>query len=112
MNWAACPRSAFAASAGDLSGAYILVERARPRLVILGQELTRHPDFSGLLAMFRVMEIAWLQIGSGDGADGTPFLDPSLSGPAMLPALHASLARPAETLPPPAGAGADRQGTA
>src|SRR5690606_1684880 len=50
--------------ASDLSGAYVRVEQAEPKLVILGAELMRHPDFPGLLAMFRVMGIAWMRIAS------------------------------------------------
>lgn len=94
------PEIRLCGQASDLSGAYVLVEQAEPRLVILGPELTRHPDFPGLLAMFRVMGIAWLQIGSGVGADGAPLLDPALPGAGMLPALRASLARPVETVSP------------
>ncbi|NGM47159.1 chemotaxis protein CheB [Rhodobacter sp. SGA-6-6] len=85
--------------ASDLSGAYVRVEEVEPKLVILGPELMRHPDFPGLLAMFRVMGIAWMRIASGPpppGAGGqAPALDPALPPAAMLAAIRAALARPA-----------------
>lgn len=85
--------------ASDLSGAYVRVEQAEPKLVILGAELMRHPDFPGLLAMFRVMGIAWMRIASEavpPGAGGeAPALDPALPAAEMLAAIRAALARSA-----------------
>lgn len=85
--------------ASDLSGAYVRVEQAEPKLVILGPELMRHPDFPGLLAMFRVMGITWMRIASdivpsGPGGEA-PALDPALPAAEMLAAIRAALARSA-----------------
>ena len=107
--------------ASDLSSAYVRVEQAEPKLVIIGPELMRHPDFPGLLAMFRVMGIVWMRIASdivppGPGGEA-PALDPALPAAQMLAAIRTALARPAAqpaTLPqkaqapPPGRARADR----
>lgn len=90
--------------ASDLSGAYVRVEQAEPKLVILGPELMRHPDFPGLLAMFRVMGIAWMRIASETEPPGpggqAPALDPALPAAGMLAAIRAALARPTTQAPP------------
>lgn len=100
--------------ASDLSGAYVRVEQAEPKLVILGPELMRHPDFPGLLAMFRVMGIAWMRIVSDTVPPGpggqAPALDPGLPAGDMLAAIHAALASSASQPAPlpqkaPAAAG-------
>ena len=88
--------------AGDLSGAYILVEQAEPNLVILGSELVRNPDFDGLLAMFRVMGIRWMRIASDLPVTGAaaqaPVLDPSLPPAQLLARIEAAMA--AAQMPP------------
>jgi two-component system chemotaxis response regulator CheB len=91
--------------AGDLSGAYVLVEQTEPKLVILGPELLRHPDFSGLLAMFRVMGITWMRLPSDPVPPGpaaaAPVLDTGLTGDHLMQAITAALARPAAPFVPP-----------
>ncbi|MFZ1483026.1 MAG: hypothetical protein WAT25_19890, partial [Paracoccaceae bacterium] len=74
----AAPEIRLCGQAGELSGAYVLIEQKEPKLVILGSELSRHPDFGGLLAMFRVMAITWMRIASdsqpGEAAAQAPVL--------------------------------------
>ncbi len=101
----AAPEIRLCGQAGELSGAYVLIEQKEPKLVILGSELSRHPDFGGLLAMFRVMAITWMRIASdsqpGEAAAQAPVLDPALPAPAMLAQIRAALARaPAQAAPP------------
>jgi two-component system chemotaxis response regulator CheB len=93
------PGIAIAGHASDLSGAYVLVEQKEPKLVILGPELARHPDFGGILAMFRVMGITWMRIASDppppDPVGRAPALDTSLPVAGMMAQIRAALARPA-----------------
>lgn len=92
------PGLSLCGQAGDLSGTYVLVEQQEPKLVILGAELIRHPDFEGLLAMFRVMGIAWMRIASDPDLSGpysqAPVLDPSQSVTAMMAQIRAALSHP------------------
>lgn len=95
------PRLALCGQAGDLSGAYVLVEQKEPKVVLLGPELARHPDFEGLLAMFRVMGITWLRIGADASAAGPAALalDPALPADQMFARIEAALRQPATTVP-------------
>ena len=89
--------------ANDLSGAYVQVEQTEPQLVIVGSELTRHPSFPGLLAMFRVMNISWIKLepeGALLDSDTTvPVVSPSLTGSALRSVILNSISRPAPPLP-------------
>ncbi|MDQ2067032.1 CheB methylesterase domain-containing protein [Xinfangfangia sp. CPCC 101601] len=89
------PRVKLCGQAGDLSGAYIRVEQAEPKIVLLGSEMTRHPDFPGLLAMFRVMGITWLRIGNEAARPGASeaVLNPEDSPEAMLTSICNALAK-------------------
>lgn len=82
--------------AGDLSGTYVLVEQTEPKLVILGTELVRHPEFEGLRAMFRVMGIRWMRLASDQPVTGAatqaPVLDPGLPAPQLAAQIRAALA--------------------
>ncbi len=64
--------------------------------MILGTELARHPEFEGLLAMFRVMGIRWMRIASDQPVSGqaalAPVLDPTLPAPALAAKIEAALA--------------------
>lgn len=101
---AALPEVRLCGQAGDLSGAYVRVEQAEPKLVILGPEMTRHADFPGLLAMFRVMGITWMRIGSETLAETTafsaPVIDPTLPAPRLLDTIRNALARSDTSAPP------------
>ena len=92
------PQIRLCGNASDLSGAYVLVERVEPRLVILGPELLHHPDFPGLLAMFRVMGITWMRLPSDIAAPpamaGVPVLDPGQPAAALSQSITAALAHP------------------
>ncbi|SEB73914.1 CheB methylesterase domain-containing protein [Rhodobacter sp. 24-YEA-8] len=46
----------------DLSSAYMLSESSEPALALIGSDLTRLPEFEGLLSLFRVAQTAWLEI--------------------------------------------------
>ncbi len=95
----ALPQLQACGQAGDLSGTYVLAEQREPKLVILGTELVRHPEFDGLLAMFRVMGIRWMRLASDLAVSGAaaqaPVLDPTLPGPALLQRIEAAMAQPA-----------------
>ncbi len=59
--------------AQDLSSAYMLCERFEPELALIGKELTRLPEFEGLLSLLRVAGTAWIEIPEtlpGDGGTG------------------------------------------
>jgi two-component system chemotaxis response regulator CheB len=95
--------------ASDLSGAYIRIEETEPKLVIIGAELTLHPNFPGLLAMFRVMNITWMRLGPDRAvpaaAAAAPMLDANLPPEHLLVAIRkAMLAGPVATvsIPTPA----------
>lgn len=91
----ALPEIRLCGQAGDLSGAYVRVEQAEPKLVILGPEMTRHADFPGLLAMFRVMGITWMRIASETSADSAAVsaavIDPTLPPPQLLASIRSAL---------------------
>ena len=59
--------------AQDLSSAYMLCERLEPDLALIGRELTRLPEFEGLVSLLRVAGMAWIEIPDilpGDGGSG------------------------------------------
>ncbi|WP_112309073.1 chemotaxis protein CheB [Pseudogemmobacter bohemicus] len=58
--------------AQDLSSAYILSESCEPSLALIGSELTRLPEFEGLLSLFRVSETAWLEIPESPPGESRP----------------------------------------
>lgn len=78
--------------ARDLSEAYILTEREEPQLALVSQDLVRHPDFEGLISLFRVLGILWLKvdpIGSAARARPKEWVITADVSPAALRALVA-----------------------
>lgn len=62
---AARPGMTIVGRAADLSSTYILAERTEPDVVLVARELAQHPDFEGLISLFRVVGISWLEIPPG-----------------------------------------------
>ncbi|MCB6176777.1 CheB methylesterase domain-containing protein [Rhodobacter sp. Har01] len=46
----------------DPSSTYILAEREAPDVVLVARDLADHPDFEGLVSLFRVVGIAWVEV--------------------------------------------------
>lgn len=84
--------------AGDLSGTYVLVEQQNPKLVLLGAELVQNPEFDGLIALFRAMEIRWMQLGmhaAPGGRTDTAVLDLAATTEQISAQISAAVSQPA-----------------
>ncbi|MCB5410260.1 CheB methylesterase domain-containing protein [Pseudogemmobacter faecipullorum] len=88
--------------AADLSAAYILAESCEPHLLLIGAELTRQADFDGLLALLRVIGIAWKTIPDRIADPEGRFTFPEEGDTASLLSWLSDLPAPQSTPPPPA----------
>ncbi|MFZ1470252.1 MAG: CheB methylesterase domain-containing protein [Paracoccaceae bacterium] len=105
----ACPTIALLAKATSLARTYVLVEQHEPQLVLMGTDLEQHPDFEGILALFRLMGVAWMRISAPSwpqtGAAQGPgrqvaSLDPELGVAAQIALIKAAiLAAPKRAAP-------------
>lgn len=107
---AALPEVDLRGKTGDLSGVYMLAEQQEPDIALIGRDLLRHPDFEGIVSLFRILGTASVEIlaepaaagSSGAAAEG---ILPGMPGPELLARLRAARARgPARgpAAPPPA----------
>lgn len=59
---AALPEVAVCGRATELSGTYMLAEETSPEVALIGADLRLHPDFDGLMALFRLLGCRPVQI--------------------------------------------------
>jgi two-component system chemotaxis response regulator CheB len=78
---AALPEVDVRGRAADLSAAYMLAEQHEPHLALVGRDHFLHPDFEGLVSLFRMLGTTAVQIGDTP-ADGA-LIAPGMAAPAL-----------------------------
>ncbi|AWD20868.1 CheB methylesterase domain-containing protein [Fuscovulum blasticum] len=62
-------------TAADLSAAYVLAERDPPDVVLVARDLARSPEFGGLVSLFAILGIGWIEIPTAPPPDEAALSD-------------------------------------